>query len=578
MRKASLLLAAFALLLPPSVVLLVHAQQRPQISLGPAYKAGSEVVTDIQHVPGDTTRLFVVLRNGRVRILRNFRGSNGKYDATPFLNIGGKVKNSGERGLLGLAFHPNFRNNRIFYVNYSRRSDGATVIARYRVGQSNPNVAMASSGTTLEVIPQPSAYHNGGQMQFGPDGFLYVGMGDGGGPGSFGNNGVWRPTGYRAQDPSSLLGKMLRFNVGINGLGWTAAGSSKLSGRFNDKIWSYGLRNPWRFSFDSNGDMYIADVGQNAREEVNFQPSNSNGGENYGWNDCEGLRPYPPTSGNDCSKTANPVSSYAAPMFNYCHSGSGCNGPQGKSITGGYVYRGKAYPQLDGVYFYADYVRGWIRGAKYSPTLNGWIRTYTNVISASGPTTFGQDANKEVYVGFANGVVKRIRSSTPASKPSATQQYAWTVIFNENFNNGFGRFIDGGAGAMHVNSRFGRNGLVMLKNGASNPAQFTSRNVQLSAKRHYSNFRVVFSFYANGMGSNDRFCLDYSVDGGSSWSRAQCATGFVNGKWINNKTWLFQTPVNRRTIRIRFRGLSRTDLSRVFIDKIQFSARSRELV
>ena len=328
--------------------------------------------------------------------------------------------------LLGLAFHPNYESNGIFYINYSRESCGwgtsspntndqtctdpagtaDTVVARF--SSSTPyTLADINSGVELLAVYQPYTNHNGGQIQFNSDPTdynLYIGMGDGGSGGDPLNNG---------QSESTLLGKMLRYNVGSNGLDFVPAGSSNHP-TFPSAIWAYGLRNPWRFSFDSiTHDMYIADVGQSTREEVNFQPASSTGGENYGWKRCEGFTPY---DGSDDCTQAGSFANYNPPIFDYVRNDPQTGAPYGRSVTGGYVYRGSDYPSINGTYFYADYVSKWIRGAFNT---GSWDTTYTSVIeTSSGVTSFGVDANGELYVGLFDGNVQRVNGPIPTSPPT----------------------------------------------------------------------------------------------------------------------------------------------------------------
>jgi glucose/arabinose dehydrogenase len=332
---------------------------------------------------GDS-RLFVVQRGGLIRILN----ANGTINTTPFLTLTSTtVLSGGERGLLGLAFHPNYATNGFFYVNYTRAGDGATVIARYSVSTTDANVANASSAQILLTIPQPYSNHNGGSLVFGPDGFLYIGMGDGG---SFGD-----PQNY-AQNINSLLGKMLRIDVNSGspyGIPPTNMFAGAIAGA--DEIWAVGMRNPWKFSFDrSNGDLWIADVGQNVSEEINKSAGNPPG-LNYGWRCYEGNVTYN-TSG--CGVAAN----YKFPVATYALGGSRC------SSTGGYVYRGTIYPNLQNKYFFADYCTseiGWI------PTAGGaitWTSGFTGNIA-----TFGEDLNGELYVaGISNGIVYKLIDSS----------------------------------------------------------------------------------------------------------------------------------------------------------------------
>ena len=269
-------------------------------------------------------RLFVAQQTGEIRIV-----DGAALLPNPFLDLSDLVSCCGEQGLLGLAFHPDYATNGFFYVHYTDLN-GGSVIARYSVSSSDPNAADASSSLTLLTWPQPFGNHNGGQLAFGPDGFLYIGVGDGGDAGDPDN---------RGQDLTTLLGKVLRIDVDSTdpGLNYAVPPSNPFFGSppTLPEIWAYGLRNPWRFSFDrGTGDLFIGDVGQNAVEEIDFQPAASPGGENYGWRLMEGSSCFnPPTNCND--------GSLILPILEYSHF-LGC------SVTGGYVYRGSLYPQLRG--------------------------------------------------------------------------------------------------------------------------------------------------------------------------------------------------------------------------------------
>lgn len=334
---------------------------------------------------GDLERLFITEQyTGRIRIYKN-----GSLLATPFLDINPVVSDSGsERGLLGLAFHPQYATNGYFFVNYTNNS-GNTVVARYTRNASNPDLADVGSASILLTITQDYSNHNGGMVAFGPDGYLYIGMGDGG-SGNDPNN--------RAQTPSSLLGKMLRIDVDnpTSPLNYGIPPTNPFVGNsaYRPEIWATGLRNPWRFSFDrQTGDMYIGDVGQDAWEEIDFQPASSAGGENYGWrctegNNCTGL------SGCTCN-----AASLTRPIRVYSHS-------VGFSLTGGYVYRGCAIPSLNGTYFYGDYGTGRIWSFRYTPS--GGVTEFTDrttqLVPPSGQgtiggiSTFGEDGFGELYV------------------------------------------------------------------------------------------------------------------------------------------------------------------------------------
>jgi uncharacterized protein (TIGR03437 family) len=342
--------------------------------------SGISAPTDIKNAGDGSGRLFFVQQNGVIRILRD-----GAVLTTPFLDIRGKTRADGERGLLGLAFPPGFAAKQRFYVNYTDLN-GDTTIAQYRV-TSNADVADAASEVVLLKIAQPFANHNGGGMQFGPDGLLYIGMGDGGSGGDPQGNG---------QNRNTLLGKLLRIDVESDPgrvqvpPGNPYAGTAGARG----EIWAIGLRNPWRFSFDrATGDLWIADVGQETYEEVNFQPASSRGGENYGWNRMEGMHCYRP----NCDQ-----SGLTLPVAEYSHT-DGC------SVTGGFVYRGAASPGLRGTYLYGDYCSGKV----WVVERNGTAFASRQIASPGfGITTFGEDEAGEIYVSNAsNGTIHRIEGS-----------------------------------------------------------------------------------------------------------------------------------------------------------------------
>jgi glucose/arabinose dehydrogenase len=292
--------------------------------------------------------------------------------------------------LLGMAFHPDYLDNGYFYVNYTNTS-GHTVIARYQVS-ANANVANSSSAQILLTINQPYSNHNGGHIAFGPDGYLYIGMGDGGSAGD--------PQNY-AQNPQNLLGKMLRIDVN-QGTTYGIPDSNPFVGDSSTlpEIWAIGLRNPWKFSFDrETGDLYIGDVGQNVWEEINFQSASSTGGENYGWRCYEADVAYNTTG---CQGAAT----YEAPIGAYNHSSpySFC------SITGGVVYRGSNYPAMQGIYFFSDYCDGDI----YSLTFDGSGWNDTELFSSNaGIVAFGEDATGEVYVVNNSGTIYRLQDTCP---------------------------------------------------------------------------------------------------------------------------------------------------------------------
>lgn len=331
--------------------------------------------------PNDPTRLFVVEQPGRILVIRN-----DILLPTPFLDIQSLVLFGGERGLLGMAFHPSYATNGFFYVNYTD-VNGDTRVVRYTVS-ADPDVADASSAAEILFVGQPSGNHNGGMLTFGPDGMLYIGLGDGGGAGDPNENG---------QDSTTLLGSMLRVDVD-GGFPYVIPPDNPFVGSLTarEEIWAYGLRNPWRYSFDRTAnDLYIADVGQAQREEVDIQPSASAGGENYGWNTMEGTLCFDPPSG--CNQTG-----LILPDFEFSHL-------EGCSITGGYVYRGSALPALVGLYFYGDFCNRWVRSFRYASGSVSDHRDWTPELGTPGSiTSFGQDANGELYIVTQEGNVFRI--------------------------------------------------------------------------------------------------------------------------------------------------------------------------
>jgi len=324
-------------------------------------------------------RLFVVEKAGRIQIV----DEQGRR-AEPFLDIVDRVGSGGsEQGLLSVAFHPDYGNNGLFYVNYTNRN-GDTVVSRYQVGE-DPDRADPASEQILLNIGQPYQNHNGGQLQFGPDGYLYVGMGDGGSGGDPQNHG---------QNPATLLGALLRLDVDAGGeVGYAIPPDNPYVGSDTgrNEVWAIGLRNPWRFSFDrETGDLYIADVGQNQYEEVNVAPAGHAAPINYGWNIMEGLHCY----GSD---TCEQEGLYL-PAVEYSHPEGGC------SITGGYVYRGEQFPALSGNYFYGDFCTGRV-WSFLSP--DGEPRQVASV--QGNITSFGQDALGELYLLTQQGQVYQIQ-------------------------------------------------------------------------------------------------------------------------------------------------------------------------
>ncbi len=319
------------------------------------------------HAGDNTGRQFIVEQSGKIKVWQN-----GAVMPTPFLDVSSLIATGGsEQGLLGLAFSPRFAQNGQFFINYTN-TQGDTIVARYTVSASNPNVANPASATQVLFVDQPYSNHNGGNLNFGKDGLLYVGMGDGGSGGDPQNN---------AQNPNSLLGKMLRIDVNQS--------------NFPVQIWALGVRNPWRWSFDRlTGDFYMGDVGQDMYEEVDFWPANGAVGANYGWNIYEGFHNY---------KTGS-IAGAIPPIAEYTHN-------EGCSITGGYVYRGMNMPALQGYYLYADYCNGNMWTAFRSNNTWQTARFLTPGFSVS---SFGEDQAGELYAVDYSGKVWRIDSVVAA--------------------------------------------------------------------------------------------------------------------------------------------------------------------
>lgn len=360
---------------------------------------------DITHAGDD--RLFLVEKAGIVRIYEN-----GALVTTPFLNISSKTTNAGERGLLGLAFHPDYSENGEFYVHYSQSGSGDTVIARYHVSDNDVNVA-AITETVVLVVEQPFGNHNSGPIRFGPDGYLYVSLGDGGSQGD--------PNDY-AQDGDSLLGKLLRLDV-TDTPTYTIPASNPFTqtASIRDEIWGIGFRNPWRFDFDAvTGDLWLADVGQTTFEEVNYVPAGMDGGLNFGWDCYEATSEYGPLDSYDPSDECNPETTYYDPVHHYPRS-------DGRSVTGGTVYRGSEYSAMYGHYFFADYLFGtfWT----LFPNGSGWTHTRLTKIDAGSltfPSTFGVDLAGEIYVGF-DGNDRVYKITTPDTVPTAVSLTTYTA-------------------------------------------------------------------------------------------------------------------------------------------------------
>jgi glucose/arabinose dehydrogenase len=352
---------------------------------------------------GDS-RLFITDQSGYIRIV----DSSGTVNPRPFLDIHERVVFNGEQGLLGMAFHPQYPTNGLFYVNYIGRGD-STHISRFRMMDGYPQKADSLSEFKLLTIYQPFKNHNGGDLQFGPDGYLYIGLGDGGSSGDPGN---------RAQNPKELLGKLLRIDVN-QGNPYTIPPTNPFYTNPDTlgEIWALGLRNPWRFSFDRlTGDLWIADVGQSSNEEINIQLATSTGGENYGWKCYEGNDVYN-------NSVCNTEATLTFPIFTYPH-GQEC------SVTGGYVYRGNPSSLFYGYYFFADYCSDRIWALNH--TDQGWVRQEFGRFAGNNFSSFGEDSKGRLYIaGYSSGTVYRLDDVTTGIAGNENRE--GVKIFQSNF-------------------------------------------------------------------------------------------------------------------------------------------------
>jgi glucose/arabinose dehydrogenase len=339
---------------------------------------------DLQAAPGDRTRLFVVEQGGRIRVVRG-----GAVVGTPFLDIASRVSTGGEQGLLGLAFHPQYASNGRFFVNYTDRS-GDTHVAEFRVS-ANPEVADPASERLVLFVDQPFANHNGGALAFGADGLLYISLGDGGSGGDPFRN---------AQNPGALLGKMLRIDVdGASPYAIPPTNPLLGTAGARGEIWALGLRNPWRFSIDRpTGDLYIGDVGQGRREEIDVGLGSRRGGENYGWNVTEGTLCFSPSTGCNTGGLVAPVTEYATGSSGAC------------AVTGGFVYRGCRMPGYQGTYFYGDYCAAFVRSFRLQNGQATDARDWTSSLGRDVDllSSFGVDLDGEIYLVDHAGEVFRI--------------------------------------------------------------------------------------------------------------------------------------------------------------------------
>jgi glucose/arabinose dehydrogenase len=347
---------------------------------------------------GDVTnRLFVVEQAGRIIVFEN---SKNTTTSKVFLDISDRVLFGGEQGLLGLAFHPRYSQNRYFYVDYVADNPRRTIIARYAVTGNDPDQADKNSELVLLEVNQPFSNHNGGQLAFGDDGFLYIGLGDGGSEGD--------PSG-NAQNKSSLLGKILRIDVDSPSAGryYGIPADNPFVGNasgYREEIYAYGLRNPWRFSFDrATGTFWVADVGQNLREEIDLVEN----GKNYGWNIMEGTLCYSPTTG--CNQTGLEL-----PVWEYSHD-------EGNAVIGGFVYRGSTLTGLKGAYVYGDYGSGKIWALRYDG-----ISTFVNTLlvdTSLNIASFGLDKNSELYFTAFDGKIYKLNQTADVTPPTISAPF-----------------------------------------------------------------------------------------------------------------------------------------------------------
>jgi len=356
--------------------LAVAAAPSAQITLQTAFPGISfSSPIELTFVPGDSTRVYIAEQGGRIVSVPT---DGSATTATPYINVASRLTSGGERGLLGMAFHPDYEENGYVYLHYSGSGDGRTVLARYTRSAANPLTADLDSEVVLLTVAQPFSNHNGGKLAFGPDSLLYLSLGDGGSGGDPGN---------RAQNRTTLLGKILRIDPDTSVVGGPPYGipeDNPYAGNtegFREEIYAYGIRNAWKFGFDrETGVLWAADVGQGTWEEV----SHIENGGNYGWRIMEGAHCYNPSSG--CDQTG-----LILPVYEYNHSGGRC------SITGGTVYRGEANPGLLGDYLYADYCDGVVSALSPGPVAGTYVNR-TLVSAGFGVIGFGEDAAGEMYV------------------------------------------------------------------------------------------------------------------------------------------------------------------------------------
>ena len=472
----------------PAALLVLLASglsaQWPTIALHQV-ASGFGAPTGIAEVPDGSGRIFVLAQSGVVQVVKN-----GTVQPNAFLTIpANRIRSGGERGLLGIAFPPGFPSKQYLYLNYTDIS-GASVVSRWRVDPANADRALPDSEEIILRIPRNRANHNGGGIVFGPDGYLYIGTGDSGGSGDPDN---------AAQNPNELRGKMLRIDTESGQTPYGIPPGNPFVNRqeYRPEIWAMGLRNPWRYSFDrQTGDLWIADVGQNRAEEINFQPASSTGGENYGWDRMEGLECYPPGSSCDRSGLTLPIHEYGR--------------TQGTSVTGGFVYRGTRYPALQGIYIYGDYGSGRIWGIRR--TADGWENR--ELLQAPFEiSAFGEDQAGELYVvRYGTGQIHLITAGAPSISANS-------VVNAASFAPGI---APGSLATVFGTGLTAFNGIVQATSFPV-PTDLARTSVTLSGERvpvlavakvngmEQINFQVPFS-----MAGRERVALQVNANGGTS--------------------------------------------------------------
>ncbi|WP_272941485.1 PQQ-dependent sugar dehydrogenase [Pedosphaera parvula] len=365
----------------------------PSFGFTPVVTNSIPAPTCITHAGDGTGRIFVVEQGGLIQIIQ---ASN--LLSQPFLDVTDRLAVAIEKGLLGLAFPPGFATNKHFYVDYTRKLDSATVISRFTLSSTNANVADTNTEEVLLVIPQPFDNHKGGQIAFGPDGYLYIGMGDGG-------SGFSADPYNNAQNPASLLGKLLRIDVesGVSPYAVPASNPFVANTNYAPEIWALGLRNPWRFSFDrGSGDFFIGDVGESSWEEIDYEPAGSSGGKNYGWRLMEGPRPYLYIGNVDPASLTPPITSYPRSV--------------GACVIGGYVFRGFGQPRMYGKYFHGDFISGRISALQQAGT--GWLAAEI-IRTPYAISTFGEDDDANLYVAdYTGGKIYKISDNFAVTAPT----------------------------------------------------------------------------------------------------------------------------------------------------------------